>query len=139
LKRKNATHRKSRIYCHIDASAVASVLLVLLFLFAAMHSVSDACVMGCVELVQTSRSVPVPSAMREDALAVGLSASGDLYFRSSKIHVNELEGILREGLKQGAEKRVYLNADGRTRYSDVKLVLSHISAAGIEDITIISR
>lgn len=133
-------NQKSKLYCKIDASAIAGVLLLVLFLVLALNVPgSDLTRFNSVELVKSNHSVPVPHAMRDDALTVGLSASGDVYFRSRHIDVRELEGILRDGLKHGAENRVYLNADSRARYSDVKIVLSHISSAGIQDITIISR
>jgi biopolymer transport protein ExbD len=131
--------RRSKIYCNIDATATAGVLLALLLVLWSTFPGSDLLRSGSVELVKSNNSALVPGARREDALAVGLSASGDVYFRSKHIHIGELEGMLRDGLKHGAENRVYLNADSRARYLDVKLVLSRISAAGIQDITIISQ
>lgn len=131
--------RRSKSYCNIDAAATASVFLTLLLVLWSTLPGSDMPRYGSVELVKSNSSALVPGAMRDDALAVGLSASGDGYFVSKRIDIGELEGMLRDGLKHGAENRVYLNADSRAKYSDVKVVLSRISAAGIQDITIISQ
>jgi biopolymer transport protein ExbD len=46
---------------------------------------------------------------------------------------------IREGLKNGAEKKVYMRADARARYVDVKQILVEIRQAGIENICFLTR
>jgi biopolymer transport protein ExbD len=99
----------------------------------------DMSVWSGVEQPNARHSVPLPAALRDDAIIVGLSASGDVYFGLSHIMPHELERKIREGLKSGAEKRIYLNVDSRAKYGDVKSILPQISIAGIENITFITR
>lgn len=99
----------------------------------------DMSISRTVELVRASNSVPVPAAMRDDAMIVSLSASGDPYFASKRAMPNELEGKIRGSLTRGAEKRIYLTVDSRARYGDLKSVLPQIASAGVENVTFISR
>jgi biopolymer transport protein ExbD len=46
---------------------------------------------------------------------------------------------IREGLKNGAEKKVYMRADARARYVDVKQVLIEIRQAGIENVCLLAE
>jgi biopolymer transport protein ExbD len=79
------------------------------------------------------------NAIKEDALHVSISASGDVYFRSVKISRSELTSHIREGLRAGSEKKVYVIADARARYEDIRPVLTEISLAGVEQIALITR
>ena len=126
-------------FCRINATPLAGILLALWLLFAAMLPGLDMSVWHVVELVDASHSVPIPGAMRDDAILVGLGASGDVYFGSSHITLHELESKIREGLKSGAETRVYLNVDSRAKYRDLKSILPQIFSAGIENITFITK
>jgi biopolymer transport protein ExbD len=92
-----------------------------------------------VELFGARHSVPIPRALRDDAIIIGLSASGDVYYGSTHTMPSELEGKIREDLKRGAENRIYLNVDGRARYGDLIFVFPQITAAGVENVTFITR
>jgi biopolymer transport protein ExbD len=131
--------RRGAYYCRINPAPIAGILAALWLLFASMFTGSDMTKWNSMELVNASHSVPIPAARRDDAITVGLSASGDLYFRSRKISLSELGGNIREGLNRGAENRIYLNVDSRTQYADVKSVLHQISSVGVENITFITR
>jgi biopolymer transport protein ExbD len=94
---------------------------------------------GSVELAVARHSVPVPGILRDDAITIGLSASGDVYYRLTHTMPGDIEGEIREDLKRGAEKRIYLNVDSRARYGDLKILFPKISAAGVENVTFITR
>ena len=126
-------------YCRINAAPFAGVLVALWLIFAMNLPGSDMSIWNSVELAGARHSVPIPGALRDDAMIVGLSASGDVYFGSRHIALDELEGKIREGLKRGAEERIYLNVDSRAWYADLKSVFPQITAAGVENITFISR
>jgi biopolymer transport protein TolR len=87
-----------------------------------------------VDFPQTWYASPMPRAVREDALSVAVTRDGKIYFRNTAISAEELPGKIREGLKNSAEKKVYLRADARARYVDVKQVLIEIRQAGIENV-----
>jgi len=132
-------HRRVDYYCRIDASAFAGVLLVLLLMFEFLMPASDSDFRQVVELTRSNHPVDMAGALREDALQVSISESGDVYFRNVKIPPDELASKIRDGLRDGAEEKVYVIADARTHYVDIRPVLTEISLAGVEQIGIITR
>jgi biopolymer transport protein ExbD len=132
-------HRRVDYYCRIDASAFAGVLLVLLLMFEFLTPASDSDFGQTVELARSNHSIPMSNALREDSLHVSITASGGVYFRNVKIPPNELASKIRDGLRDGAEEKVYVIADAGTHYVDIRPVLTEISLAGLEQIGIITR
>lgn len=126
-------------YCRIDASAFASILLVLLLMLEATLPGFHSDFGHMVELARSFHRVDMPNALREDALQVSISASGDVFFRNVRIHHGELANKIRDGLREGAEKKVYVIADARAWYADIRPVLAEISLEGIEKIGFITR
>jgi len=130
--------RQSRYHCDIDGFPFAALFLVILFIVMTylprLHFDR-----APVDLAPSSRSVTVPSAMRDDSLNVAVSAGGSVYFRGRRIAPADLPGKIRDGLESGAERRIYLYVDSRTFYADVKQVLDEIRAAGITNVTFITQ
>jgi biopolymer transport protein ExbD len=50
-----------------------------------------------------------------------------------------LPGLIAEAVQKGAEKRIYLEADSRATFRDVKAGLEFIQVAKIIEITIITE
>jgi biopolymer transport protein TolR len=71
---------------------------------------------------------------REDALMVGIMRDGKVFFRADQITIEELPARIREGVSQGAERKVYVKADARAKYASVAEVLDGVHDAGIENI-----
>jgi biopolymer transport protein ExbD len=94
---------------------------------------------GSVELAGARHSVSIPGILRDDAITIGLSASGDVYYKLTRTMPSDIEGKIREDLKRGAEKRIYLNVDSRARFGDLINIFPQISAAGVENVTFITR
>jgi len=46
---------------------------------------------------------------------------------------------IRQGVRNGAEKRTYLNADARAKYGDTIAVLDQIRLAGIEKVSLLTE
>jgi biopolymer transport protein ExbD len=126
-------------YCLMNAAPVAGLLLVVWFLLAYMLPMPDASVWNSVEFVNARYSRPVPAALRDDAIIVGISASGIIYYGLTYIPTSGLKNRIQKSLQVGSEKRIYLNVDSRAHYKDVKAVLPQIASVGIENITFITR
>ena len=60
--------------------------------------------------------------------------SGDVFFGNEKLTPDQLPGKIREGLRQGAERKVYIKADARAKYGKVAQVLDGVRAARIYNI-----
>jgi biopolymer transport protein ExbD len=98
----------------------------------------------------THRSVPVDratawhsspqrGAQKEDAMLVSITRDGNVFFRDQHILRSELANEIRERMRNGAEKKVYLVVDARARYGDAIPVLAQIRFAGIENVNFLTE
>jgi biopolymer transport protein TolR len=88
-----------------------------------------------VDLPQASHPVAMPKADREDALTIAIMRDGQVYFGNERLNLRTFPHALQEKLEYGAERRVYIKADARSRYQAVKNVLNNIYAAVITDVS----
>jgi biopolymer transport protein ExbD len=89
-------------------------------------------------LPQSHHAKPLPGANREDALRLNLMRDGMLYLEYERVSMTDLPAVLRERVKNGSERKVYLSIDARARYGDTKAVLNQIRVAGIENVSILT-
>jgi biopolymer transport protein ExbD len=79
-------------------------------------------------------AIPMPAALREDALMVMETRDGTTYFGNSKVANEDLPELARQRVRDGAPRKVYLVVDSRTKYGDVSAVLDEVRHAGISDV-----
>jgi biopolymer transport protein ExbD len=129
--------RKSRIsaklFSGIDATAFASILVVLVFtvwVFQGMsyhphHGISA-------DLPKVLHPVAMRGALREDAMKVTILRDGKAYFGNEQINSADLPTKIQDRLKdREVERKVYIVADMRARWGGVKLALDGVRSAGI--------
>jgi biopolymer transport protein ExbD len=123
--------RSVKLFCSIDVSALAAVMLVLVVI---MMIVESATHHGFgPDLPHVSRAVSMPGANREDAMVIVVMRDGSIYFGADKVGVYQLRSKILERLKdRSVERKAYIRADGRVWYSTVKEVLDGVRTAGIE-------
>jgi biopolymer transport protein ExbD len=136
---RSALRRRDQLFCQIDLYPLVGIVLVLLIIFMVGEPTPHHPIFDYVDLPQSTKSTPMLSALREDALRVFLTRDGTIYFRNSGTAPDDLSRSLREGLRNGAEKRVFLIVDTRARYADVEPVLDAVRLAGIARATFIVR
>lgn len=90
---------------------------------------------SAVDLVWAKHTRPLLGARREDAMSVSLARDGRLYFNDLRVAYADLPKQISDGLRGGAEKRIYVFVDERARYVDVRRVLYELRRAGIERIS----
>ncbi len=78
-------------------------------------------------------------ANREGALVVGVLRDGKVFFRTEQVTTAELPGKIRDGISQGAERKIYIKADIRGRYATVKEVLDAVRASGVENVAFLTE
>lgn len=78
--------------------------------------------------------VSMPRANRENALIITITRDGKEFLRGYPVPLNKLSANIRIRWINGAERKVYLNVDGRATYRDVVLVLNEVRSAGVENI-----
>ena len=135
------TTRKKRtpLRTSIDLSAFLNVMLVLLFIVmfgnvypTHRHSLP-------VDVPVTQHATMQPGAEREDSLMVIVTRDGSLRFRNTRITPDDLPDMLRDGIRNGANKTVYIKVDAHAKYLDVKTVLDQIRQSGLQDITFLTE
>jgi biopolymer transport protein TolR len=130
--RRRTAKRRSEYFCRIDVSAFAAVLCGLLFAFMAATPLPHSGV--SVDLTKSQHSRRLPGALREDALRVVVTRDGRFYLGNQGVAPEELPGHIRVGIGGGGEARVYILADARVQYGEVKMVLDQIRLAGVENV-----
>lgn len=90
-----------------------------------------------VDLANVSNPKNITEADREDALVVAITRNGEIWFATDQITPENLPAAIRDRVRTGAERRVYIKADMRARYGAVARVLDGIRAAGIEQVAFI--
>jgi len=128
---------------NIEVSAFAGILVVFLGLFAIPGGITvglpDQHRMIPVDLVKAKRPISLPHALREDALIVSVTREGSIFFGNDWTPPEVLPQKIRESLARGAERRIYVNADKRANYRDVKKTIDAIHATGVEDISFLAN
>jgi biopolymer transport protein ExbD len=137
--RLRTAKRRSPYYCWLDVSALLAVLLVILISFmltpqpaAGRHGVS-------LDLASSRHSMGLSGALRDDALRLAVTRDGNLYLGRERINPGELPDQLRDGVRSGAENRVYLLVDSRIKYAEIKPVLDEIGLAGVKNISFLTE
>jgi biopolymer transport protein ExbD len=133
----SALKRKSELLCRIDMWGFVSVMLVLLFLLMPLAGVDRRG--PAADLFSVRHSTRMPGALKEDALKVVVTRDGTIYFREHRIALEDLPNEIREGLRSGAERKVYIAVDARAKFGDVPAVLDKIRLAGVEKVAFLTE
>jgi len=127
--------RPSQPISGINVAAFAGVMIVLVYLFMPVH-VSEYRGVSA-DLPKVGHPVSMAHANREDAMVIGITRDNRLFFRADRVSPDDLAARIRDAVKQGAEKEVYIKADARAKYGWVAEVLENVRSAGIEKIGIL--
>jgi biopolymer transport protein ExbD len=130
--------RRGRYVSTIEVSGLGSIMVVFVFLFVAPALVVVHPHGRSVDLPQSLHGSSQQGALREDALIVIITRDGSLFFGNARITPSELAPALKDRVKADSQRKVYLKADARTKYADVKAVLDQIRLAGIENVALMT-
>jgi biopolymer transport protein ExbD len=136
--RRRIAKRQSKYYCWMDVSGLLAVALVLLVIYMLIPGVTRPYHRSAIDWIASRHSRRLPLAIREDALRVVIVRDGQMYFGRERINPGELQERLRDGVRAGAEDRVYLMVDSRTKYGDVKPALNEISLTGVRNVSFLT-
>src|SRR6202161_4078158 len=115
---------------------MADIMLVLLIIFMV---VTPMLTKGLsVELPKVNNPEDMPNADKDDAVIVGISASGDVYLGSTKSDISQIADKVRDLISGKLDKTVYVKADGRAKYGDVVKVVDEIRSAGVDNVGLIT-
>jgi biopolymer transport protein TolR len=138
-----AAKRKSNYFLYLNLWPFVTVMIALLFLFMPLTIVD---VNGiAIDRPPARNASPQPHARREDSMHLVITRDGKFFFSSSgdtdftRIEIQELTPLLRDAAKNTVEKNLYLDADARCRYIDVKIAVDQLRAAGITHLVILTE
>lgn len=111
------------------ASVMGIVVFVILVIFmtnpAPFHSHSPG-------LPKVLHPVSMPGANREDAMKITVTRDGKIYFGTEQVNPDTLQQKITDCLKDhGVERKVYIVADSRSYWKNVKRALECARAAGM--------
>jgi biopolymer transport protein ExbD len=136
--RRRIAKRQSKYYCWMDVSGLLAVALALVVIYMLIPGVTRPYHRIPIDWIASRHSRRLPLAIREDALRVLVMRDGKMYFGREVINPSELPERLRDGVRAGAEDRVYLMVDSRTKYGDVKPALTEISLSGVRNVSFLT-
>jgi biopolymer transport protein TolR len=130
--------RKNSLYCRIDVWGFVSIMVALLFILIVAKTSYVDLPKNSVDLTESHHAISMPGALREDAMRVNIKPDGQVYFGYLSISPEDLPDLIRQGLRNGAENKVYVSADARAKYGSVIEVLNEIRLAKIEKVSFLT-
>ncbi|HEY1472188.1 MAG TPA: biopolymer transporter ExbD [Candidatus Acidoferrum sp.] len=133
---KKAAQRGNRFLIELNLWPLVAVLIVLLVIFMVGIGSTNVCTRGFgPELAVVRHAVPLPHAVREDAMRVTITRDDSIFFGNMRLTAEDLPEKIGEDVRTGSEKRVYMVVDARTKYASVKRVLASVRDARIENVS----
>jgi len=115
---------------------MADIMLVLLIIFMVVTPMLSKGL--TVELAKVNNPTDMPDADKDDAVIVGISASGDVYLGSTKSDITQIADQVRDRLSNKLDKTVFVKSDGRAKYGDVVKIVDEIRSAGVDNVGLIT-
>ena len=115
---------------------MADIMLVLLIIFMVVTPMLSKGL--SVELAKVNNPSDMPDADKDDAVIVGISASGDVYLGSTKSDISQIADQVRDRISNKLDKTVFVKSDGRAQYGDVVKVVDEIRSAGVDNVGLIT-
>ena len=137
VKNRRRARRNATRFTQIELSGLLAVCVVLLIVFLVSSSPPHHSLP--VDMAVASHAVPMPDAEKEDAITVMIARDGRVYFRNYRTTLDDLPRAIEEAVRDGSERKVYVKADARARYSDVKATIDEIRLAGIREVVFLMR
>ena len=90
------------------------------------------------ELAKVSSPTDMPNADKDDAVIIGISASGDVFLGSAKSDVSQIADQVRDRISGKLDKTVFVKSDGRAKYGQVVKVVDEIRSAGVDNVGLLT-
>ncbi len=128
--------RSAKYYCQIDVTAFVGTMLVLLVLL--LGPLTGGRWWPSIDLAVANHPIVLPKANREDATMIAVSKDGKIYVNSDQVLPDVLLAKVRKSISEGSQNNVYIRADARAKYGNVKEVIDQLRAGGIENVDFIT-
>ena len=91
-----------------------------------------------VQMAVTRNAVSVPSADRQDALVVAVTADGTAYLGGDPLETPVLADRVKTALSARSDRTVYIKADARLPYLRLIEVMDALQTSGIQGLTLLT-
>jgi len=115
---------------------MADIMLVLLIIFMVVTPMLSKGL--SVELAKVNNPSDMPDADKDDAVIVGISASGDVFLGSAKSDITQIADQVKDRISNKLDKTVFVKSDGRAKYGDVVKIVDEIRSAGVDNVGLIT-
>lgn len=115
------------------------VMIALAFLFILPRAIVVDFSRKPVDLVRAMHPTPQPGALREDSVEVSVTRDGNVFCNGHQVQLAELPGSIQSAMLLSTERKIYLKADARAKYGDVKAVVEEIRQSGITQICFLAE
>jgi biopolymer transport protein ExbD len=129
--------RRPHFFSGVDLWPFVGISLVLLIIF--MVIVPPPPHNYAIDLPRTVHATVQTKASREDAIRITIMKDGSVYYRNKRTISGDLAKRIQGAVQEGAEKKVYLAVDVRSRYRDTVAVVDQIREAGISEMCILAE
>ncbi len=127
----------AKVNSEINVTPMVDVMLVLLIIFMVITPMLQKGV--SVDLARVNNPELMPDADKEDALIVAITQDGKVFFGNDRVNdPADLTDKIRDRLTNKVDKRVYIRADARTKYSVVVQVVDNVRAAGVDELGLLT-
>ena len=130
LAEQRIARRRSTYYATLNLWPFVSVMLALLIPYITITPHRS--LFGKpVDLARTQHATPQPDALREDAVIVSLTRDGSIFLRHIQLQLVDVRPQVEAALRTTDMKKVFVRADARAKYGDVKAVAELLRQAGV--------
>jgi len=123
----------------INVTPMVDVMLVVLIIFMVITPMLSKSIP--VDKALTRNPITMPDADKEDAVIVAVTRNGQTFLSPGlqKIDPADLAQKVRDLLQNRPSKMVYINADGRAKYSVVEDVVDNLRAGSVDEVGLLTE
>jgi len=116
---------------------MADIMLVLLIIFMVVTPMLSKGV--SVDMARVPNPEDMPNADKDDAILVGITRDGSIYLGNNKIGLEDLENKVKDQVANRLDKTVFVRADARAKFGQVKAAVDEVRAAGVDNIGLLTQ
>jgi biopolymer transport protein ExbD len=117
--------RRGHYLSLIDVTGIGSIFSFLLFMFIVGVGGPHDHTRISVDLPTTRYASPQPGALKEDAVEIAMTRAGSVYLQNHKVALAALAEQVRECVREGSDRQIYVYADSRAKFADVAQTIAH--------------
>jgi biopolymer transport protein ExbD len=129
--------RRATYYSNLNLWPFVGVMIAFLFLFVPWRTHAHRHIPADRPVV--AHPTPQPGALREDAVQVVVTRDGRVYCNDRQVQIAELPQAVQTSMRPSTERKIYVTADARAKYGDVKVVIEKIRLTGITQICFLAE